>query len=147
MDSARKFDGYAKDYAIGRPSYALDLINCLYERYGISEKSVIADIGSGTGKFAKHLLERGSQVYCVEPNDDMRQTAEKELGCYENFHSVAGNAQWSNLDDGFVDFVTTAQAFHWFNVTDFRRECLRIMKKGGKGVKVTKRDVMTEAEV
>ena len=85
MDSTRKFDGYAKDYAVGRPSYALDLINCLYERYGISEKSVIADIGSGTGKFAKHLLERGSQVYCVEPNDDMRQTAEKELGSYEKF--------------------------------------------------------------
>ena len=132
MDSTRKFDGYAKDYAVGRPSYALDLINCLYERYGISEKSVIADIGSGTGKFAKHLLERGSQVYCVEPNDDMRQTAEKELGCYENFHSVAGNAQCTNLDDGFVDFVTTAQAFHWFDVSGFKRECMRIMKKGGR---------------
>ena len=46
--------------------------------------------------YAKHLLERGSQVYCAEPNDDMRQTAEKELGCYENFHSVAGNAQDTN---------------------------------------------------
>jgi len=132
MDSTRKFDGYAKEYTVGRPGYAQDLINCLYERYGISEKSVIADIGSGTGKFAKHLLERGSRVYCVEPNDDMRQTAEKELGHCENFHSIAGNALYTNLEDGFVDFVTTAQAFHWFDVTGFKRECKRIMKKGGR---------------
>ena len=132
MDSTLKFDGFAKDYAIGRPSYAPELINYLYRSYGISQSSVIADIGSGTGKFAKHLLEMGSQVYCVEPNNDMRQMAEKELGGYKNFHSVAGDAQCTNLDDGFVDFVTAAQAFHWFDVTAFRRECMRIMKRSGK---------------
>lgn len=132
MDTTIKFDGRARDYIVGRPSYAEELIKCLYCDYGISESSVIADIGSGTGKFAKHLLERGSEVYCVEPNDDMRSVAESELSGYKNFHSVLGNAENTALETGFVDYVTTAQAFHWFDVKKFRRECSRILKDNGK---------------
>ena len=79
MDSTKMFDGYANDYTVGRPSYAAELIDCLYNKYGFSKSSIIADIGSGTGKFAKHLLDRGSQVYCVEPNDDMRDLLLDEL--------------------------------------------------------------------
>lgn len=132
MDTTKKFDGYAKDYTSGRPNYAMELIDSMYEKYGMSENSVIADIGSGTGKFAKHMLERNSQVYCVEPNDDMRGVAENELSGYANFHSVNGDATNTNLDDASVDFITTAQAFHWFDVQKFRAECDRILKDSGK---------------
>ena len=132
MDTTMKFDGRAKDYITGRPSYAEELIDCLYSNYGISESSVIADIGSGTGKFAKHLLERGSEVYCVEPNNAMRCIAESELCGYKSFQSVLGDAENTTLETGLVDFVTTAQAFHWFDVKKFRQECSRIIKNNGK---------------
>lgn len=132
MDTTIKFDGRARDYIVGRPSYAEKLIKCLYRDYGISESSVIADIGSGTGKFAKHLLERGSEVYCVEPNEDMRSIAESELSGYKNFHSVLGNAESTALETGSFDYITTAQAFHWFDVKKFRQECLRIIKNNGR---------------
>ena len=127
----RKFDGRAEDYTAGRPDYAAALIDCMYREYGVSDASVIADIGSGTGKFARHLLDRGSEVYCVEPNDDMRRTAERELRSYEKFHSVTGTAEHTTLADGAADFVTAAQAFHWFDGKRFKEECLRILKDGG----------------
>lgn len=132
MDTTKKFDGRAKDYTVSRPSYAIGLIDYLYNNYDISKSSIIADIGSGTGKFAKHLLEIGGEVYCVEPNEDMRRVAEKELCKYINFHSVQGNAENTTLEDGFVDFITTAQAFHWFDVGKFKKECARIIKNSGK---------------
>ena len=132
MDTSKIFDGYAKDYTAGRPDYAPELIECMYKEYGISKTSLIADIGSGTGKFARHLLERGSEVYCVEPNDDMRQTAEKELSGFPNFRSVKGDAENSSLESSCVDFITTAQAFHWFDVSMFRKECKRILRPGGR---------------
>ena len=132
MDTSKIFDGYAKDYTVGRPDYAPELIECMYGDHGFSKDSVIADVGSGTGKFARHLIERGSEVYCVEPSDDMRHTAENELSGYPNFHSVKGDAEHSNLEDSSVDFVTTAQAFHWFDVERFRAECKRILKSGGR---------------
>ena len=62
MDNTKKFDGLAGNYTFGRPSYAPELTECLYTRYGFSDNSVIADIGSGTGKFAALLLEKGSTV-------------------------------------------------------------------------------------
>lgn len=132
MNTINKFDGRATDYTASRPNYSMELISCLYSQYGISETSVIADIGSGTGKFSRHLLDRQSEVYCVEPNDDMRSIAEKELCKYEKFHSVAGNAENTTLKSNFADCITTAQAFHWFDVLKFKQECLRIIKTNGR---------------
>lgn len=135
MDSTgnnlQRFTGRAEDYRIGRPAYAEAFIESLYLERGFSETSVIADIGSGTGKFARQLLDRGSFVYCVEPNDDMRSAAAEELGRYKKFHAVAGSAAATGLDAQSVDFVTTAQAFHWFDVALFQKECRRILKENG----------------
>ena len=122
MDTTTKFDGRAEDYTSGRPDYSGKLIECMYSKYGVSESSVIADIGSGTGKFSAMLLEKVSMVYSVEPNSDMSHAAEKELCGYTGFHPVAGDAENTGLDDKSVDFITTAQAFHWFDTAKFRRE-------------------------
>lgn len=132
MDNTKRFDGLADVYTKARPGYAKELIDCFYNDHGMSKDSVVADIGSGTGKFAKFLIDRGSEVFCVEPNDDMRSVAEKELGSYPNFHSVNGGAEVTSLEDGSVDFITTAQAFHWFNVDKFKAECSRVLRTGGK---------------
>lgn len=134
MDSTKFFNELAQNYTIGRPIYADSLIESLYTDYGFSDNSVIADIGSGTGKFSRQLLDRGSLVYCVEPNEDMRLTAEKELKAYSNFHSVKGTADNTGLEDKSVDFITVAQAFHWFNVDIFKKECKRILRSDGKVV-------------
>ena len=132
MDNTKKFDGYADDYTSGRPDYAKELIDCFYASYGFDKAAAIADIGSGTGKLSLGLLRRGSKVYCVEPNGDMRRVAEKELSAFEGFHSVCGDAENTTLDDASVDCITVAQAFHWFDVESFREECKRILKEGGR---------------
>lgn len=132
MDATKKFDGIANEYTQSRPSYAIEFIECLYEKYGVTKSSVIADIGSGTGKFAKQLLDKGSKVFCVEPNADMRLVAEKELSSYPNFSSVDGCAEDTTLPDNSIDFITTAQAFHWFDTKSFKKECTRIIKPDGK---------------
>lgn len=132
MDATEKFSGLASVYAAGRPAYAESFLRDLYGEYGFSADSVIADIGSGTGKFAKQMLERGSYVYCVEPNEDMRSKSITELEEYKNKSIVAGDAENTGLQDNSVDFITTAQAFHWFDAERFRTECKRIIKPGGK---------------
>ena len=132
MDNTQRFSGLADVYIAGRPAYADAFIESLYQKYGFSEDSVIADIGSGTGKFAKQLLDKGSFVYCVEPNDDMRNIAIAELESYGKFQSVNGTAANTGLKENSVDYITTAQAFHWFEPIQFRAECQRILKENGK---------------
>lgn len=131
MDSTQNFSGLAQQYELGRPNYAEEFIDTLYSKYGFGQKSVIADIGSGTGKLAKQLLDRGSFVYCVEPNADMRKAAADALEGYEKLRIVDGTATETGLDRQSVDFVTTAQAFHWFDPELFKRECRRILRREG----------------
>lgn len=132
MEHTQRFTGRAQNYTQGRPSYPKALLDCLYQELGLSERSVIADIGAGTGKFTRLLLERGSTVYAVEPNEDMREVAVRELSSYERFHPVAGSDVATCLPEHSVELVTVAQAFHWFEGEGFRRECQRILKPGGK---------------
>ena len=136
MDNTIKFTGKAAVYAKARPNYAMEFIEYLYNDVGMNSSSVIADIGSGTGILSKALLEKGSVVYCVEPNNDMRETAENNLSNFSNFHSVRGKAENTTLRAGSVDFIVVAQAFHWFDVESFRVECQRILKPNGKVILV-----------
>ena len=131
MDNTQNFNGLANDYTIGRPTYSNAFIESLYSQHGFTEQSVIADIGSGTGKFAKQLLDKGSFVYCIEPNDDMRKCATKELCKYRGFHTIDGTATETKLDEKSVDHITTSQAFHWFDVALFKKECKRILRNNG----------------
>ena len=131
MKTTEKFSGKASYYTAGRPAYSEKLIEYLCS-IGLSEQSIVADIGSGTGIFARQLLEKGAFVYCVEPNGDMRSAAGRELGLFDKFVSVNGTASDTTLESNSIDLITCAQAFHWFNVEEFKAECKRILKPNGK---------------
>lgn len=136
MENKNLFNGKAEDYKYARPSYPAALIGHLYCEVGFSESSVIADIGSGTGKLAKQLLEKGSKVYCIEPNDEMRASAQEELKNCNGFVSINAAAENTTLADSCIDFITAAQAFHWFDTKKFKTECKRIARPQAKAVLV-----------
>jgi ubiquinone/menaquinone biosynthesis C-methylase UbiE len=125
-----KFDGKGNIYAKFRPTYPREFIEYLFSKTHISEQSVIADIGSGTGILTGQLLKKGNPVFAVEPNSDMRRIAEEDLRKYALFTSVTASAEHTSLPDYSVDLITVAQAFHWFDRDAFREECRRILKPG-----------------
>lgn len=131
-----RFDGKGELYTKFRPNYPYEFIDYLYSETGFTSESVIADIGSGTGKLTGQLLERGSKVFAVEPNPDMRRIAESSFEGVNNFVSVNASAENTTLEDKSVDFVTAAQSFHWFDRQSFKRECRRILKENGNVILV-----------
>lgn len=132
MDNINKFTEKANAYVKGRHGYCEAFIDYLFTSLGFNEETTAADIGSGTGIFSRQLLEKGATVFGVEPNDDMRLMGEKELASYDKFISVSGSSSNTTLKDNSVDFVTAAQAFHWFDIKPFYNECKRILKPEGK---------------
>lgn len=141
LDNTKKFTGKAAVYANARPGYAPVFINHL-SSIGIGKNSIVADIGSGTGIFSKELLEMGCTVYGVEPNEDMRREAKKSLAQFEIFYPVDGSAEKTTLYENSVDFITVAQAFHWFDAVEFKLECRRILKNSGKVILIWNSRVM-----
>lgn len=126
------FTGKADLYSKFRPSYPNEYINYLLSENQLDEGSFIADIGSGTGILTKLLLEKKLNVLAIEPNDDMREEAEKTLKVYDQYKSINATAENTSLIDNSVDLITVAQAFHWFDKEKFRLECKRILKENSK---------------
>lgn len=130
MVNEQLYNNRATNYVKGRVGYAQGVINLLCNVI-LKPNDKIADIGSGTGIFAQEFIERGFDVFCVEPNEDMRLQAEKILGNDPHFISVAATAEATTLPQNSIDIVTAASAFHWFDVDKFSIECKRILKLDG----------------
>jgi len=129
--TVERFSNRVENYAKYRPGYPPEMLEFFKDHLGLTSKSVIADIGSGTGLSSKPFLENGNVVYSVEPNPGMRAAAEGSLGEFKNFRSVNGASTETTLGDESVDFVIAAQAFHWFDPEPTRAEFKRILRPKG----------------
>jgi ubiquinone/menaquinone biosynthesis C-methylase UbiE len=127
-DPIKRFTTRVETYAKYRPGYPDDLVDLLNSECELNEKSVIADVGSGTGILSELLLKNGNEVIGVEPNAAMRDAAETLLKGYPRFRSVDGSAEATTLPVKSVDLITAGQAFHWFDRPKARTEFLRILK-------------------
>ncbi|MDE7299705.1 MAG: class I SAM-dependent methyltransferase [Lachnospiraceae bacterium] len=128
MRNTDKFTNRAEAYAKGRPGYPREAVEKILSF--APPGAVFADIGAGTGKFAKDIAEQGFRLYAVEPNGDMRAQLAVTLEPYSNAEIVAGTAEATTLPEHSVDIITVAHALHWFDPEAFRAECLRIIKPG-----------------
>jgi SAM-dependent methyltransferase len=131
QDALTRFSDRVDDYVKYRPGYPAAVLETLQSRCGLTASASIADIGSGPGNFARLLLEKGNEVYAVEPNTEMRAAGQQLLGDVDNYHSVDGKAEETGLPELSMDFVTAAQAFHWFDWPRAKAEFRRILKPGG----------------
>src|SRR5579863_1803935 len=114
-NATSRFSGRVENYIRYRPGYPPEVLNALKMECGLTAAHIIADIASGTGIWTRMLLENGNAVFGVEPNNEMRQAGERLLKTFPRFTSIAGSAEGTTLPHESVDFVTAAQAAHWFD--------------------------------
>ncbi|MEU8926373.1 methyltransferase domain-containing protein [Kitasatospora sp. NPDC048545] len=121
---ARSFGVAAAAYQAGRPGYPQALIGSAVPR----QARRVLDLGAGTGKLTRLLVEAGLDVVAVEPDEGMRaQLAAAVPGAAVR----AGSAERIPLADGSVDAVVVAQAWHWFDPAAAVPEIARVLAPGG----------------
>ncbi|MET8628962.1 methyltransferase domain-containing protein [Kitasatospora sp. NPDC004669] len=121
---ARSFGVAAASYQHGRPGYPRALIGSVVPR----EARKVLDLGAGTGKLTRLLVESGLDVVAVEPDEDMRA----QLAAAVPKAAVrAGSAERIPLPDASVDTVVVAQAWHWFDQAAAVPEIARVLAPGG----------------
>ena len=131
MDTTNRFTSRVENYEKFRPGYPPQIVNLLTKECGLRPDSVVADIGSGTGKLSELLLNNGNAVIGVEPNEAMRVAAELLLKHHPQFASINGTAETTTLASSCVDLVVAGQAFHWFDPQLTKTEWIRILKPEG----------------
>ncbi len=121
---AASFGAAAGEYQRGRPEYPASAVEWLVPR----RASRVLDLGAGTGKLTRSLVEAGLRVTAVEPSPPMRaQLAAAVPGAVV----LAGTAEQIPLGDASVDAVVVAHAWHWFDPALAVPEIARVLVPGG----------------
>ncbi len=94
----------------------------------LAASAEVLDLGAGTGKLTRVLVERYRRVVAVEPLDGMRSILEQVVPSAE---SLTGAAESIPLPDASIDGVFAAQAFHWFANDDAVGEIARVLRSRG----------------
>jgi SAM-dependent methyltransferase len=122
------FSAGAATYVEGRPEYPAEIETWLADDLALSRGKTALDLAAGTGKFSPRLLATGATVIAVEP---VRAMLDQLIRQYPEIDARSGSAQHLPLDDGSVDAVVCAQAFHWFATPEALHEIHRVLKPGG----------------
>lgn len=131
MKTTERFSDRVENYVKYRPDYPPDVLRLFHEEMNLTEQSVVADVGSGTGISTKIFLENGNFVYAIEPNDAMRNASNNFLKNFPNYRPISGTAENTTLTGNSVDFIVAAQAFHWFDPEKCLPEFYRILRNRG----------------
>lgn len=88
----------------------------------------VVDIGAGTGKLTRALVDEGHRVVAVEPSAAMRETLATAM---PGVRVLATSAEATGLADRGMDAATFAQSWHWVEVPTASAELERIVRPGG----------------
>lgn len=115
-------------YRRGRPSYPDDALGYLVEALGIREDRDVLELGAGTGKFTELIALSGARITALEPVAAMREALARDC---PTVTILDGTAEAIPLQDGSVDAVVAAQAFHWFDGGRALPEIHRVLRQVG----------------
>lgn len=122
---ANSFGAAAGEYERGRPGYPAEAVDWLLP----DGARRVLDLGAGTGKLTRALVDRGLDVVAVEPSAGMREELARLL---PGVCVLAGSAERIPLSDGELDAVLVAQAWHWVEPASAVPEVARVLAPGGR---------------
>lgn len=119
------FSANAADYARFRPTYPPELFAWLAETS--PGTGLALDEGTGSGQAAVGLAAHFDRVIGLDPSADQIAHARP----HPRVGYRVAPAERTGLDEGSVDLVLAAQAFHWFRPDEFFAEVGRVLRVGG----------------
>jgi demethylmenaquinone methyltransferase / 2-methoxy-6-polyprenyl-1,4-benzoquinol methylase len=96
----------------------------------------LIDVACGTGDVAKlflNLVNKNSQITCVDPNKGMIKKGKEKLNKYKNIKWIISNAEKLPLADNSFDFYTISFGLrNTKNLDKTLKEAYRVLKPGGR---------------
>lgn len=133
-------------YNQGRPPYPESIINFLIEEEILRSGDVLADIGTGNGRFLSTLFNASSDaaqglnlrhIHAVDSSQNMLAEVDKRFINQQNISTHLGRFQNLPLADNSVDVISCFSSIHWGTATPqdrrkTKKEFNRVLKPGGR---------------
>ena len=127
-DIRLSFNEVPEIYDRVRPSYPTDLFNALFEM--LPTEPVIVEVGPGTGQATKDLLTRGASVLAIEIGPGTAARLRSNLPP-DRLRVSVGDFEVIEIQDGGVDAVFSATAYHWISPEAQTDRPAAILRPGG----------------
>jgi len=127
-DRARSFESVAAEYEQHRPEYPEEALRWAAGQLGLAPGARVLDVGAGTGKLTRGLVESGFEVVAVEPGAPMLAQLRMVVPGAE---ALEGPAEAIPLSDASVEAAFAGQAFHWFDRPRALPELHRVIAPAG----------------
>ena len=124
------FEEQAAKYKAHRPDYPASLYEQIlryHAEHGSGKLDLCVDIATGNGQAAIPLAASFKRVIGVDGSPSQVAQAPPVA----NIEFRLGTAEATGVENGSVDLVTVAQAYHWFANPSFWAEMVRIIKPRG----------------
>ncbi|MBQ9916888.1 MAG: class I SAM-dependent methyltransferase [Microbacterium sp.] len=132
MTESRKstsFGQAAAAYESGRPEYPASAVEWMLAPVREPGRALrVADVGAGTGKLTRAVVELGADVVAIDPDATMLASLQENVRGIPTF---AGTAEDLPLPDSGLDAVVMGQAWHWVDADAGSREVGRVVRSGG----------------
>ena len=107
------FDRVAEIYDESRHGYPLELHDHLTGIGALTGRSVVVDLGAGTGQLATMAAESAAEVLAIDPEPDMVRVGGQTTSHQKNIRWMLGSdREVRELIDRPVDLVLIGNAFH-----------------------------------
>lgn len=128
-EKSTSFGQAASAYESGRPEYPAEAVAWMLQPVREPGRALrVADVGAGTGKLTRAVVELGADVVAIDPDAAMLASLRENVVGVPTF---AGTAESLPLPDAGLDAVVMGQAWHWVDPDAGSREVARTVRVGG----------------
>ncbi len=128
-EMSTSFGRAASVYEAGRPDYPAEAVAWMLQPVASHERGVrAADVGAGTGKLTRTLVEAGAEVVAIDPDPAMLEALRAAVIGVPTF---LGTAERLPLPDAALDAAVFGQSWHWVDPPAGSAEVARVLRSGG----------------
>jgi len=109
------FDVFADNYNYVRPGYPEKMYKDIKEICTVSNKSILLEIGAGSGIATIELAKLGCKVIGIEPGANLAEIAKKQTTQFSNVEIREKTFEELEASDKSFDIVLALTSFHWIS--------------------------------
>ena len=128
-EMSTSFGAASGTYELGRPDYPSEAVEWMLRPVRHDGRALrAADVGAGTGKLTRVVVELGAEVVAIDPDPAMLAELRTQVHGVPTF---VGTAERMPLPDASLDALLFGQAWHWVDPAAGSAEAGRVLRSGG----------------